>query len=251
MFDRYVVAQTKPSWGRRALIIASVVLHGAAAAGFIIWSFFHVEEIVPPSLSLTVFSAPPPPPPPPPPKAHHAQTEHTQPKPHVEITQPTNVQKIVQPKEEEKKPEPEDEPDEDGAEEGGEEGGVKGGVVGGVKGGVVGGVKGGQLGGNGTDMNAKPPSPAKLVPQFVLAASKVSVADPHLPEWFKQQHAQQTVTATYKIIVGQNGRVMDVIVLAGLPGLDQTIIDQIKSSWQFKPQQLPVFANWRFVFKIN
>ena len=250
MFDRYVAARTKASWGRRALIFASVFLHVGAGAGLMIWSFFHVEEIVPPAMSLTVFSAPPPPPPPPPPAAHHKTPEHVTPKviPH-DIVQPTNVQKIVQPKEEEKKPEPE-EKDEPGGEEGGEEGGVQGGVKGGVKGGVLGGQLGGQVGGNGTDVKAPPQTP-KVVPQFMFDRERLRFPDPHLPEWFTAQHPHQVVQGMYRICVRTDGRISDVIPMTSIAGMDQFIVDHLKANWAYKPQPVPVCSPRVFRFQIN
>src|SRR5258706_13979804 len=102
MFDRYV-EQTKPSWKRRALIIASVGLHGAAAVVLVVWSFFHVDEIAPPALSLTFFSAapPPPPPPPPPPKASTTPKVERKIKPTQTMGHPTNVKHLIQPKQQE------------------------------------------------------------------------------------------------------------------------------------------------------
>src|SRR5215470_9399226 len=95
MFDRYL-AQTKPSWKRRALVIASMVLHGAAGAVLLVWSFLHVEEIAPPAVSLTFFSAAPPPPPPPPPPAGRKTVERKPKVPKV-VQQPTEIPKLVQP----------------------------------------------------------------------------------------------------------------------------------------------------------
>jgi protein TonB len=206
----------------------------------------HIEEITPPALSLTFFSAAPPPPPPPPPPKAASHVEHKV-TPKVEtpktMVQPTDVKPIVQPKEEEKK-------EEDDGEEGGEEGGVKGGVAGGVKGGVVGGVVGGTVGASGTGQGQGGGTP-KTVPQFVLSASKLNAPDPHLPDWFRNQHAGQTVRGTYRVCIRQDGHVSDVYTIAGVPGVDQAIIETVKSQWMFKPQGLPVCAPWVFVFKIN
>jgi periplasmic protein TonB len=249
MFDRYVVARTQVSWGRRALIIASVFLHVGAGVGLMIWSFFHVEEIVPPAMSLTVFSAPPPPPPPPPPAAHHKTPEHVTPKviPH-EIVQPTSVQKIVQPKEEEKKPEP-DEKDEPDGEEGGEEGGVAGGVKGGVKGGVVGGQLGGQIGGNGTDVKAPVVTP-RTVAGFTLLAQQISHPDPHLPQSVMAARPHQDVKGMYKVCIRNDGRIMDVIPMTPIAGADSAIAEQIKASWVYKPQPVPICFVAALTFKV-
>jgi protein TonB len=244
MFDRYV-QQTQPSWKRRALIIASIALHGIALAAMIIWSFIHIEEIAPPALSLTFFSAAPPPPPPPPPPKASTKVEHKVEKKitPTQVVQPTDVKPIVQPKEEEK-------PDEDDGEEGGVEGGVKGGVKGGVVGGVIGGVVGGTPGGAGTGSGAPPPPP-KMVASFTLLASQLSHPDPHLPDWFRNQHANQMVKGIYKVCLRQDGHVSDVFPMTSIPGVDAVVIEQVKSSWTYKPQPVPVCFASVIQFKIN
>jgi protein TonB len=238
MFDRYVAA-TEPSWTRRALIIASISLHVGAGIALAIYSIFHVEEIAPPAVSLTFFSAPPPPPPPPPP-AHKKSVQTEKKIIPQNIVQPTKVT-IVQPKQEEKKQEKEDDD--------GEEGGVEGGVKGGVQGGTVGGVQGGTIGGTGTDLNAKP-SP-RMVAAFTLAAQQLSHPDPRLPDEFKSSHPQQTVKGMYKVCIGTNGHISDVTPLTSIPGVDKTIIEQIRAGWTYKPQPVPVCTASVIVFKIN
>src|SRR5436309_1969533 len=85
----------------------------------------------------------------------------------------------------------------------------------------------------------------------VLSASKLNAPDPHLPDWFRNQHAGQTLRGTYRVCIRQDGRVSDVYSIAGIPGADQAVIETVKSQWMFKPQGLPVCAPWVFVFKIN
>lgn len=234
MFDRYV-AGYKPSWKRRALLIASLIMHGLAGVALLVWSVLHVEEIAPPALSLTFFSAPPPPPPPPPP----AGKKKTEIKPKVQqvIRQPTEIPKLIQPKE------PEKEEDE------GEEGGVEGGVKGGVAGGVVGGVVGGTLGGTGTKLEAAPKP--KSVASFVLDAQRLSYPEPHLDPSFTGAHQKQTVIGTYKICIRQDGRVSDVTPITSIPGQDVIVIRQLKETWVYKPQPLPVCSTRIFKFIIN
>jgi protein TonB len=244
MFDRYV-QQTKPSWKRRALIIGSIAVHGVAFCVFFIYTIIHIEEIAPPALSLTFFSAaPPPPPPPPPPKASSTpKVEHKiEKKIPTQVVQPTDVKPIVQPKEEEK--------EEDDGEEGGQEGGVKGGVAGGVAGGVIGGVVGGTVGGAGTGSGKPAPQP-KMVASFTLLAAQLSHPDPHVPEWFRNQHTNQMVQGLYKVCLRQDGHVSDVFPMTSIPGIDSQIIDQIKSSWTYKPQPVPVCFASKIMFKIN
>ncbi len=248
MFDRYVVEQTKPSWKRRALMIASIGLHGLAAIALVVWSFFHVEEIAPPALSLTFFSAPPPPPPPPPPAAKHkSDVKKTQPVDH-KMVQPDPTKTLIQPKDD--KPVEKDEPEEDGAQEGGEEGGEEGGVKGGVIGGVKGGVVGGVVGSNGTDMKAKAPPP-KTVAGFTLIAQQISHPDPHLPEWVKNQHHEPIVKGMYKVCIRNDGHISDVTPMTSINGADQTIGDQIRTSWVYKPQPVPVCFIAALTFKLQ
>ncbi len=246
MFDRYV-AQTKPSWKRRALIIASVGFHVAVLFAALVYTVLHIEEIAPPALSLTFFSAaPPPPPPPPPPKAATAHVEHkvTPKVTPTQVVQPTDVKPIVQPKEEEK-------PDEDDGEEGGQEGGVKGGVAGGVAGGVIGGVVGGSLGGTGVGKGGAPAAQPKMVASITLMAQQVNHPDPHLPEWFRNQHANQTVRGVYKVCLRTDGHVGDVYSMTSIPGMDSVVIEQIKAGWVYKPQPVPVCTASVILFKIN
>lgn len=244
MFDRYA-ASTEVSWARRAIIVASLVLHGAAAIGLFIYSIFHVEEIAPPAVSLTFFSAPPPPPPPPPPARKKSSTTVEKKVTPTEVVQPTT--KLVQPqKVEPKQDDKKDDKDDDDGEEGGQEGGVKGGQTGGQ----VGGQLGGTVGGTGTDLHAKPASP-KMVASFTLTAQQVSHADPHLTDAFKSAHPQQTVKGMYKVCIGTDGHITDVTPMTSIPGMDQTLIEQIKAGWTYKPQPVPVCTASVLVFKIN
>lgn len=228
MFDRYV-AQTKPSWKRRALIIASVALHGAALIGLGVYGLLHIEEITPPALSLTFFSAPPPPPPPPPPKRR--QTEHKVIPTEHKFVQP-NPNAMIQPKP------PEPEPEE-------EDNGVEGGVEGGVAGGVVGGTLGGQVGGTG-----KAPAP-KMVASFTLAAQQLSHPEPHLPEWFTNQHPKQTIRGVYKVCLRTDGHIDSVTPMTSIPGVDQVVMDQIRTQWVYKSQPVPICTASALIFKIN
>jgi protein TonB len=228
VFDHYV-APVSPSWQRRALFAGSVGFHAAAAAGLIVWSVLHVQELAPPEVTLTFFSAAPPPPPPPPPAA-----KKVDPKPKV-MTRPTVVEPLA--KEAPKPPEPEPEPE-----------GQVGGVAGGVPGGVVGGVP--------TAAPAPPPppqaaAPPKMVASFIFDRERLQAPDPHLPSDFINRHPKQTFTATYRICVGKEGRITEVAVVRGIEGIDDAVLQQIRSTWTYKPQPLPVCSIRNFVFKVN
>ena len=149
--------------------------------------------------------------------------------------QPTEIPKLVQPELEEP-PEPDDD---------GEEGCVEGGVPGGVPGGVVGGVPGGVLG-----APLPPAPPPKTVASFVLDAQRISAPDPHLPEGLRTNPGQH-MRATYRICVRQDGHVSDVTIVTPLPGADAAIIDQVKRTWIYKPQPLPVCTIRNFMFIVK
>ena len=56
-----------PRSGRRRLIYAaSVALHVALIAAGVAYSFWHIEELTPPTVRVTFMASAPPPPPPPP-----------------------------------------------------------------------------------------------------------------------------------------------------------------------------------------
>jgi protein TonB len=253
LFGRYV-ADTKPDWKRRALMIGSIGVHVIAGAALLIYSIFHVEEIAPPALSLTFFAAPPPPPPPP--LGGGKKKQSDTPKPKVEqpkFEKIVTAAKLIQPTEKppEKKPEPEEDSGDDNAPPGpGVPDGDKDGVEGGVKGGVKGGTPGGTVGGTGSGGGTPGPAP-KMVAAFTLIAQQLQHPDPHLPDWFKNQHAGQTVKGTYKVCIRNDGHVMDVQPMQGIPGMDAEIAAQIKGSWVYKPQPVPVCFVSALTFKIN
>src|SRR5262249_25909472 len=193
-----------------------------------------VAALHPRAPPLTLLSAAPPPPPPPPPPAGRKTVER-KPKPTKVVQQPTEIPKLVQP--------PLEKPEE--REEDSDQDGVEGGVPGGVPGGVVGGVVGGVLG-------APPPqAPPKVVASFVLEGQRLSAPDPRLPDSILSAHPGQQLKAVYRICVLQDGHISDITVITPLPGGDPAIIEQLKRTWIYKPQPLPVCTIRNFVFNIK
>lgn len=230
-----------PKKGRRVTYTASLGLHVVLLVAGVVYSFWHVDELSPPTVTVTFMTAAPPPPPPPPPPKKKSSTSKPKTKP-VEIVQP-KPNEIVQPKEE-KKEEPEEE--EEGAEEGGQEGGVKGGVVGGVIGGVVGGV----VGSTGSTDNAPPRFVAPNVAKGQLAIDPQ--ADQHrvkLPPALSR--ADMMMWAMVKICVSKEGNVTDVKIIRGA---DPTVDPEIKvklRTWRYKPyavdgRPVPFCTNVRY-----
>src|SRR5262245_15389399 len=137
-FELLVLADHKPSGGRRGTtLIASIVLHSALVAAIVIVPLLLSEALPAPLEMVRAFFVsppetltPPPPPPPPPAAARvrpNAPTPPPAPSEPAAFVAPIEVPDAVT-------PEPA------GIDLGGVEGGVAGGVEGGVPGGVVGGI---------------------------------------------------------------------------------------------------------------
>jgi protein TonB len=231
MFEQYTVRQPRRIG---AYALASLVLHAVVIAALIVFAGQKVKEKLKVQEVSFVHAAkapgaPPPPPPPPAKKSVVKKTTQVIPT-HVD-PKPIEVPKEI-PKEE---PKPKEEP---AAEDEGEEGGVEGGQKGGVPGGVVGGQVGGVVGATG---QAAPPPPPKNVPAFKTQQDALQTPLPRLSEVFKQSHrGQANVMGMYKVCVAQDGHVYDVVTVKGVPGADDDIIQNFKSGWLYKPQQVPV-----------
>jgi protein TonB len=212
-FENFLTQDKKTSatkW-RRVTYTFSLGLHAALLVVGAVYSFWHVEELSPPSVSVTFLAgAPPPPPPPPPPKKKKSDTKVVKP---TEIVQPKPNQ-IVQPKE--KPPEPEEEDD-------GVEGGVEGGVAGGTVGGVVGST------GQG---------PVMLPPNIGTGQrlTELRSGDPLTPSLPPQlNRAGMTLWGLFKVCVSAQGTVSGVTVMKPAdPLVDNDWIGKIKQ-WKYKP----------------
>jgi len=240
-FARRMPFSTAFSVGAHGLLVAMFVVLGAVKARQAADKEVNVNFVGPGK------GAKPPPPPPPAAKKRTSvkRVKLETPKRVIEIPKTVVLAKLEPPKviEEPPKEEPEeaDDGDDEGVE-GGVEGGVKGGVAGGVVGGTVGGVIGGTLGGTGGGGTAPPPRPkARNVPEFVVKKSVIRQPMPRLSEMFKASNRGKTgIGGLYKVCVDLDGKVYEVIVVKGVPGADDSIIDGIKDYWLFQPQTTPI-----------
>ena len=200
----------KPTKWRRVTYTFSLSLHAALLMVGAVYSFWDVEELSPPSVSVTFLAgAPPPPPPPPPPKRKKTETKIVKP---TEIVQPKPNQ-MVQPKE--KPPEPEEEDD-------GVEGGVEGGVAGGTVGGVVGST------GQG---------PVMLAPNIGSGQNLTDMHDPRYTPSLPPQlnRAGMSLWGLFKICVSAQGAVTSVNVMKPAdPLVDNDWMAKMKL-WKYKP----------------
>lgn len=221
-FEAFLTQDKVKPKGRRVTYAVSVALHVIAGIYFAIQGFWTVDELTPPTVTVTFMSAPPPPPPPPPPpKKKSSTTKKIIPK--TEIVQPKPDQ-IVQPKEEPKQEEEEEDSGEDDGVEGGVEGGVKGGVVGGVVGGVIGGVVGGE---------GEAP---KMLPPNIGEKQIISNPQPEIPPALAR--AGMLLFNLVKICVSKGGDVSDVtVVKPSDPLFDKACTDKMRT-WKFRPMSV-------------
>jgi len=229
-------AQTKARPRRNRLTLAlSIGFHAALLAVGIAYSFWHIDELTPPSVKVTFLSAAPPPPlPPPPAGGGGGAKKKVVVKPKVVPT--TKVPDIVQPRETTPKEEPKET---HVAEAGGVKGGVKGGVIGGTIGGTVGGTIGGTIGGTpngvlggtigGTGIGPRP----KFLPPSMGALQKQSGDDPAFPAVLRKAGALYVVAA--KICVSRGGDVDGVTLQQRAdPLLDDNVVQAVKR-WRYRP----------------
>jgi len=206
----------RPRRRRRITTAVSIGVHVVLLGVGVVYSFWHVEELTPPTLSLAITMAPPPPPPPPPPPKKRSSTK---PKTPQEVVQP-KPEDIVQPQEE---PEPEDDGEDDGSDDG-----VEGGVAGGVAGGVVGGVVGAP-----PVAAPPPPSPPRMLPPAVGQKQRTYAPEPSLPEVFRR--VGSTYVVMVKICVNLQGDVDSVKVMQSAdPAIDDAVTSTVKT-WKHKP----------------
>jgi hypothetical protein len=220
MFDRYFADQV-PSWRRRALMGASLTLHGLFGLAVLTWSWAQVSHQTS-EVPLTFF-APPPPPRKATPAAAPVKKKALTPK--SKVTRSARIDPLIRQRVTQNTPQPlieaSYEPD---AVEGAAPGGAKGGAVGGT---------------------------GKMVPQFLAQRQKLNAPDPHLPDWFRQQHPHETLTGTYRVCVNVAGRVIDVQAMTGIAGVDRIVGDQILANWTFKTQPIPFCYINQLKFQIN
>ncbi|MEO8214643.1 MAG: energy transducer TonB [Myxococcales bacterium] len=237
-FESYLQqGSVRPTRGRRITYTVSLALHGAAVLAAVAYSFWHVDELSPPSVTVTFVSAAaaPPPPPPPPPLgggAPAAPKHKVVPHPKVEIA--AKVPEMVQPKVEQKAETmiavPKEAPAPPKSDTtGGTTAGPGGpGVPGGVKGGAANGVAGGVEGGTGIK-----PTPTRFLPPRMGEQQKLSGAQPEFPTHLAVAGARYQVMA--KICVNTSGAVESVTLLKRAhPTLDTNVAATVKT-WRFRP----------------
>jgi protein TonB len=231
---------------RRLMLVAAAGLHGALIALGVVYSYWHVDELTPPTLRVTFISAAPPPPPPPaPPPAGGSGAKKKvafkpktptpvveQPKP--QIVQPRETAAPVKKKTFRQHDDEEDEDDEPAGVKGGVKGGVAGGVIGGTVGGTIGGTPGGVIGGvvGGTVAPPLPPAP-KILPPNVGAAQRDNCGRPDFPASLRRAGSSYLIGA--KICVSRSGVVETVTIIKHGDSLLEESVVTFEKHCRYKP----------------
>jgi protein TonB len=246
--------KARPRRGRGVTYALSLVLHGALIAVGVVYSFWHVDELSPPTLRVTFMSASPPPPPPaPPPAGSGGPRKKTPVKPRTAIVPPRPTD-IVQPRETPPPVKPPPTPardDDDDDDTAGVKGGVKGGVIGGTIGGTPGGTMGGTPGGAIGGKVAAPVAPRTVLPDLA-ASHKLSGDDPFFPP--SMNHPGESYSVLARFCVTPTGAVSTVTIMKTVdPVLDANVVSAVKR-WRFSPVMdhntaIPFCTVWTFQFK--
>jgi hypothetical protein len=99
-------------------------------------------------------------------------------------------------------------------------------------------------GGAASDANVK------RVASFVFDKERLRSPDPHLPASIHPAPGEK-LKGVYQICVGTDGKVTKVTTVQSIAGADQAVVDQIQSTWLYKPQPVPVCTVRAFVFQFN
>jgi protein TonB len=234
---------------RRIAFALVAVFHGVLICAGVAYSYWHVDELTPPTLRVTFMTAmPPPPPPPPPPAGGGARPKKVALKPKtpepVVVPKPTD---IVQPPEKTKpikrefrKHEDEYVEDDDkkpgtgpgkGVGKGsidGDDDGEDDGVVGGQKGGQKGGQIGGVIGASG-ETHVAP----KILAPGIGALQRQGCADPPFPPSLRRAGVDYLVVA--KVCVARSGTVESVTLLKKEDSLLDNGVIAAEKACHYKP----------------
>jgi len=232
MFDRYLAREGTGVMRRVALATASLGLHAVAIAALLgATLFWKVEELDPPRLTITLFAASSQISQPPSAGAPIQGRTDRPKKPRARLNLPTWLEPVDAPAlrpslaAQHREPDAPATPEALASDEGGQTTEPVPGAI--------------QFGEGGTEAGERLDSQRLLYP------------DPHLPDDFKERHANETVVATYRLCIRSDGRIASVTAMKGVPEIDPAVARQVKSGWLYKRQPFPICVARRFIFLIR
>lgn len=232
MFDRYLAREATGVARRAALAAASLGLHAIAIAALLgATLFWKIEELDPPPLTLTLFAAssqilqPPT-------AGAPIQGRIDRPrKARARFNLPTWLEPVTPPAprpslaSQHLEPDPPANPEALASDEGGQTTEPVPRAI--------------QFGEGGSEAGERLDSQRLLYP------------DPHLPDDFKERHANETVVATYRLCIRTDGRIASVAPLKGVAEIDPVVARQVKNGWLYKRQPFPICVARQFIFLIR
>jgi periplasmic protein TonB len=220
---------TRSRW-RGLTYLLSLSLHGALLLTLLVRSFWHVDELEPRGVPITLMFLRPPPPPPPAP----AQTR-TAPDPRPKVAQVLRPRRpaLVQPVERKEAPAPREEATAS-RDESGQPGGVEGGVPGGAPSAI-------------TALAPAPPAARPIDPMPVMLAPNVGTGQrlsdlndprfrPILPPSLNR--GGMVVWGLFRVCVTTGGRVKDVKILRSADALVDSNWSQVIQRWEYRPYSM-------------
>jgi protein TonB len=102
--------------------------------------------------------------------------------------------------------------------------------------------------GDGTGPGEGDGAPPRNVPAFAIQRDLIRQTPPRLSDVFRQRHrGGERLAGVYRVCVGRDGKVTQVIPVQGIAGADTDIADGIREGWLYKPQPVPVC----FLYNVN
>jgi protein TonB len=232
-FEQFLNQKQAP--GRRSrwrglTYLLSLSLHGALLLALLVRSFWHVDELEPRGVPITLMLLRPPPPPPPP---MPAQTR-TAPDPRPKVAQVSRPRRatLVQPVEA-KAVAPREE-----ATASRDESGLPGGVEGGVSGGAASAII--AIAPSSPAARPADPMPVMLAPNVGTGQRLSNLDDPRfrpvLPPSLNR--GGMVVWGLFRVCVTTGGRVKDVKILRSADALVDSTWSQVIARWEYRPYSM-------------
>lgn len=94
-------------------------------------------------------------------------------------------------------------------------------------------------------------APVRNVPPFVLDKTLLTRTPPRISESFRAAHPHEQLSGIYKVCVGEDGHIANVVAVKSIAGADSDISQGIREGWAFQPQRSTVCALYSVPIKIE
>ncbi len=104
--------------------------------------------------------------------------------------------------------------------------------------------------GTGPVARVRPAAPRNIA-SFVFDRQRLSAPDPHLSAEFWHGYPGRTVSGTYRVCLGTDGRIFQIAPTVSIPGEDARIMEHLRRTWFYRPQPLPVCSLLTLEFRLQ